>query len=439
MDEQYAADSSLSHQGVEPAVLGDRLALVVACALFFFSVFFPYVQIIPLESDTQPYALVLAAVVALAARRWLMPLELVPLLIVFLASIGVAALGQPGMQAVRSIANYASLLLIAYAAFLALGTHGRLLSVVLRGVVHVWFVVGLIQTVIYPDFLVFLTPRALGTAGSGGRGVVGLSPEPTHYGLFCLLLLVLIHLARGRLLTDREVRWQSMLLAVQIVVFARSSMAVLLLALYIGWYAAVSMFSPKRALYLLASVAVLGGGFAALVRSGAARLEGTRMYALLGRLLEDPTLVLLVDASVNDRVFHIVFSVLGWVENFLLPNGYTAWEEYVTQTMPRFAPYAWSVSFTRILSGYGAALFELGFFGLLVPLVLNVALFRSYRADLRSFLIISFALNTMLWTNVPLATPMVGFILGFVIHYSRRQSDAGLLRAAPASSLVVRG
>lgn len=412
--------------GVDPVSFWDWWLVAGASLAFYLGVFFPYGRIIPIETDTQPYAMLAAAALVLAVRQWRVHWELVSLLIIFLFSIGVALLGSPGMQAVRSVANYASLFLITYAAVLVLRSHGRLLPIVFRAVVLTWFAVGLIQTAVYPDFLVFLVPRAMGTAGSGGRGVVGLSAEPTHYGMYCLMLLVLLNLAKDRLaFSRREFRWHTVLLLIQVVAFARSAMAILLLALFIGWAVLISMFSLRRLLFLLVGGAAAAVVVGIVVNSGVVSLDGTRMYTLLKALLENPMLVLLVDGSVNDRFFHIVFSVVGMVENFFLPNGYTAWPAYVVQTIPKFSPYAWQVSDTRIMTGFGAPLFELGFVGLLIPIIINVALFRFLRSDLRTYMVLAFALNAMLWTSIPLATPLVGFILGFLIHAKDRAGDAG--------------
>jgi hypothetical protein len=413
--------------GANPISVWDWWLTAAASLLFYLGVFFPYGRIIPIETDTQPYALLAGMALVLATRQWRVPAELVALLIVFLFSVGVALLGSPGMQAVRSVANYASLFLVTYATVLVLRSHGELLPQIFRGVVYTWLAVGFIQTVIYPDFLVFLVPRALGTAGSGGRGVVGLSAEPTHYGMFCLLLLVLLNLGRDRFgFSKREFRWHTALLVIQIIGFARSSMAILLLAMFVGCATRVNLFSVRRLLLLLVVGVAVAGVTGIVVNSGVISLDSTRMYTLLKALLDNPRLVLLVDGSVNDRVFHIVFAVVGMVDNLFLPNGFTAWPDYVVRTIPRFSPYAWQVTDTRIMTGYGAPLFELGFVGLLIPIVINVALFRFLRSDVRTQLVLGFALNAMLWTSIPLATPLVGFILGFLIHYKDRADAAGV-------------
>ena len=426
--------ADLRTSAVERRCTADILADVAfsgIAASFLFFVFFPYIQLVPLQTDTQPYALLLAGILTLGARRWALPAEYVPLLIAFLFSIGVAFVAPVNMMTFRAIANYASILLIPWATVLVLRMRNGFPPGALRLVIAAWFAVGLVQTFVYPDFLAFLMPRALGTAGSGGRGVVGLSPEPTHYGMICMFFLVLCYMARDRVLTRREFNVLAAALIVQIVVFAKSAMAALFLLIGIATYIAVNLLSLKRLVYAFAVVAAGALSLLALIRAGIITVEGTRMFTLLGRLIEDPQLVLLVDASVNDRFFNIFFSVLGFLENYLLPNGYTTWPEYLDRTVSRFEPYAWWVTSTRIMSGYGAGLFEIGFVGLLIPLAVNVGLFRFYRYDLRSFVTVAFLLNLMLMAAIPIATPMIGLILGFAAYYSRFQAEVREAGAGP--------
>lgn len=417
----------------ELAARVDGLAVRFVSLLFFAAVMFPFLKVLPIESDTQPYALVMSAVLVLAAREWRLPWEIALLFIVFCYSLGAALLGSVGSMAVRSIANYASLFFISYAAYLALCHSGELFPRVLKYVVVTWFAVGLIQTFVYPEFLVFLTPRALGTTGYGGRGAVGLSPEPSHYGTFCLLLLVLVFVMRGRQLSERETRWLAGALIFQLLIFSRSAMAALIFVLIAGWFLIVHLSTALRVFYVLVGLLAAGGIGAIAVGSGAISLDGSRMTSLIGQVIENPRLVLLVDGSVNDRVFHIVFTVVAFVENWFLPRGYTSWIEYMDIGVQRFQPYAWHVTTTRIMSGYGAPLFELGFIGALIPLIVNVGLYRVLRSDIRSFLIAAFALNMMLWTAIPLAWPPVGFIIGFLV-YSARFGEPGVIAGRGAEA-----
>ncbi|MGI9179358.1 MAG: hypothetical protein ACR2H9_02420 [Longimicrobiaceae bacterium] len=418
----------MTSPGAAPPVLGwrratdrgDRLLIALLSGSFIFFVFFPYAQLLPLQTDTQPYALLISILAVLAVRIRRLPLEILLLLPVLLFSLPLALLGEASLTAVRSLGNYFSVFLIACASYVLLKAAGGFSVAAFKAIVVIWFAVGFIQTFFYADFLVFLTPRAVGTAGLFGRGVVGLSPEPTHYGTYCIFLLILtLLLARVKLLSRRESAILAALLVVQITVFAQSAMTVLLLVLFAGLYVGINFFSLRKLVTSLVVLALLGGGLAAVLSRGWAPLEATRVYSLLTRLFEDPMLVLMIDQSVNDRFFHIFFSFYGFFENFGLPHGYTAWTEHVLRLVHQFSPYAWAVSPARIMSGYGAALFEMGVVALLVPLSLTIALRRFFGSDVRSFLIVAVFLHLVMLTNVPLAFPLFGFLIGLLAYYVR--------------------
>jgi hypothetical protein len=134
---------------------------------------------------------------------------------------------------------------------------------------------------------------------------------------------------------------------------------------------------------------------------------------------QGPELVLLMDGSVNDRIFHIYFSVLGSLQYHLLPHGYSAWLPYLHRMLPLYQPYAWHVSDTRIMSGYGSALFELGFLGLLIPASITAALYRGFRKHGRLYLALIVFVNAIMWTSIPLSFPLVSFLIGYVAYATR--------------------
>lgn len=397
----------------------DRLVASLLAAGFFLSVFFPYLQVIPLPTDTQPYAVLLAIVIYFAARDRGMPSEIVLLLFVFIFSLPLVALGHFDMGAIRSIAGYASLFFIPAATYIVLKYRGGLPERVVAWTVYVWFAVGSVQTFIWADFLTGLSGRGEGLDGFGGRGVVGLSPEPTHYAVFSIFLLVLVYLHK-RGFRPRRRRLLYGMLVVQVVVFARSSMGILFLILLLGCFAIVNLLSVRKLAYLIIGLAAVAAGATALVQSGTVSIAHTRAAHLAQILAENPKLLLLTDGSINDRFFQIYFSCLGFFENWLLPHGYASWPGFVTDAMHRYSGYAWAVSKLRIMSGYGAAAFELGFIGLAVPISLTLALRRFFGADRRSFWFMALFLNTIMLAAIPLAFPLVGFLIGYLTYYARR-------------------
>jgi hypothetical protein len=412
--------------------INDGFVAATLSGAFLLAVFFPYVQLVPLGTDTQPYALLLAVLVFLTVRNRAMPGEIVLLGIVFAFSL-LVMLGE-GIEflALRSVSNYASLFFISFASYALLKVRGGFPAPVLKFVVLVWFVVGAVQTFVYSEFLVDLVNRGERTAGVGGRGVVGISPEPTHYAMFCLFLLLLVVLHRRRLgFGDRTMLIT--LLVVQVVFFAKSATGVLCLAILLFYYLAVNVLSARRLVPTLAVALLLVGALAGISRLGLAALEGSRMFRIVELFRESPAMLLLVDESVSDRFFQIYFSFTGTIENSFFPRGYTAWLDYLSQ---QYSEFPWWVQ-GRILSGYGSAFFELGLVAVLVPMAITLAFYRFYRHDRRTFVAMVLFLHTILLTAIPLAFPPLAFILGYLAYYARFGGETRPPVAAPSAGEVV--
>ena len=136
-------------------------------------------------------------------------------------------------------------------------------------------------------------------------------------------------------------------------------------------------------------------------------------------ILENPSNFYLIDASGNDRVAHIFFSLKGALDNFLLPNGFNNWTQYVNSESARNQTFFY-VSSGRIMSTYGAALYELGVFGLILPVSINIILFRL---DIRSRFAIIITINLLLFTAIPLAFPILSIFLGYIYYMIKNEYE----------------
>ena len=84
--------------------------------LFLLAVFFPYIQLVPMDTDVQPAALFLSLVIMLFERRWTAaPANLWLLGCMFLVALCVLFVGDLEFAAFRSIGNYASIFFISLA------------------------------------------------------------------------------------------------------------------------------------------------------------------------------------------------------------------------------------------------------------------------------------------------------------------------------------
>ena len=196
--------------------------------------------------------------------------------------------------------------------------------------------------------------------------------------------------------------------ALSILFFAKSAMAALFLSFMFVLYV-ITHVRLKFIIYFIFGVGV----FINIVSI----LDGTRLQHVLSLLWDDPTQLLMLDASVNDRFFHIFFSLKGLYDNYLLPNGFNAWLPYVSTQLIEYKDFViieWFSLSGRVMSGYGAALFELGIFFLAVPLLITFSLIKIYPTKINKVVFFSLVINSVMFSAIPIAYPPFAFYLGYL-------------------------
>jgi hypothetical protein len=367
--------------------------------LFLFFVFFPYISIINLGTDMQPYAVLIGALLLPFYKKSVTWIEVLIIVVTF-SSFLILIIGELNFTAVRSVFNYCSLSIISLVTFRVLRSKTINFDLFLKLCISIWFLVALIQSYISREFLTFLISGARTTEN---RGVTGLAPEPTFLGIvFVFFILYLLH-------TDtRNKRKFIILCVIGIVFLAESSMSVLFLSILLF-------------LYLLTnpSVKLIFGLFllSVLTYVVVSNLEGNRLLYLLKNLIDDPRYLLFVDGSINDRAFHIFFSMKGFLYNYTFPHGYSQWFPYVTQQVSEHSNLIILNSFSigdRIMSGYGAAFYELGFFALLIPIALFKVLYSLYSNNIKLFIFYYLFINLIMFSAIPIGFSLWAFYLGFL-------------------------
>jgi hypothetical protein len=343
---------------------------------FFIFIFFPYLSFVNLGTDMQPYA-VLIALFLFFWFRTCFTREQALIGLLFLFSFFILLITGLSFTSLRSFFNYASLFFISYIAFKVLKTERINFEYFLKTTIFIWFTVGLLQTIFDKTFLNYLIS---GSRTTDNRGVVGLAPEPTFYGIVFIFLIIFV------LLSDVKHKIFYISLCVLGITFlAKSSMAFLFLFIFLFYF----VLTHAKFKYILISVVTL---FTTLM-AATNLLEGSRLAFILNSLIDDPTKLVLTDASANDRFFHIYFSMKGFFSNFMLPNGYLSWSGYVSSQIPEYLDYViieWLSVGGRIMSGYGAAFYELGLFSFVVPLVILKLTYNIFYDDLKKFFCIFF-------------------------------------------------
>jgi hypothetical protein len=154
----------------------------------------------------------------------------------------------------------------------------------------IWFIVSAIQFFYNPLFLNFLITTARTTEN---RGVVGLAPEPTYLGIvyvFYIIFFLILNFKYKNLLI--------LLAIVGIILFAMSSMAVLFLLIML-LLKIITNLNFKTFLILII--------FCLSILLFISYNNESRINYIANMVIENPFELLLLDASINDRFFHVFF------------------------------------------------------------------------------------------------------------------------------------
>jgi hypothetical protein len=429
------ASASPEVVAVEPAPLPPRLiraagdGRLIGIALFLLAVF-PYVSPVPTPFDTQPYALLAAAVVLGSAGHRhpvFIPGVLVPFaVVVAIAAAQILARGHIADTA-RSFVGYLSIPIISLAAFTTF-KHVRAVHLVVA--TQAWLFFGLMQAAISKTFGSFLLPRL---STSSTRGVTSLAVEPSYYAVVCIFFLVLsdVLYSDGRLSRRQHV----LILTTSIVqiLLARAGLGILLLFIYLF----AKLISQARIGQLIKGATGLTLGVWVFVRAfqDIRVLKETRVGRQLEIALSDPISLLTSDGSAADRLGHVLIShlcVLDHPLGFGPGNWYERARELAAEIggfTYRLAQVNLSVGNNRIMSGWGAGFFELGAGGFLLLGAFFVLMARGWARSPRHgrgvYVSSAITIYFVMLMAVPLAFPLFGYTLGVFAssQYPHRRPD----------------
>jgi len=381
--------------------------------IFIFFTFFPYIQVIyiPGTGDTQPFSILFAFFVCftylLKTKSFSVPkIYIIPLIVFFFSLIVFLFSTFSTEAAIRSLVGYLSLFLIGVATHIYLKENNGISDKYIKTVILIWFIVGAIQTFVYPNFLAFLLPRASTTFS---RGVVGLATEPSYYGTVGVFLFFY------SLFKLKSLKY-TLLTLFQIIIFAQSALAILLLLVFLLVYLIV-----QRKFIILGIMILLIFTSSTFFLS----INSTSRAVILAQraFVQDPTMIFKADASLNERLGAIYFSVKGFFLHYGAPALFESYYQYMTAEGPK-QDFFIANSAERIMSGYGAVLFELGVVGLLIPFIFHVAILKFFRGYRRWQIIVSTCFILLMFTPVPIALPYVSFFFSFLIHenYNAKQT-----------------
>lgn len=362
--------------------------------LFLFLCMFPFLFGNPFfETDMQPYALVLAVIICLfniqksVNQGKYQTYFYVSLFTIFMAIL-VLLFGGISLNSVRGFYNYCAIFFIPWAIAITFYTIGGFPERFIKFCIITWFIVGSVQFFVDRSFAISLVGTVRWTDLS--RGVVGLSSEPSYYGITCFYFLLMT-----QFFTKRKWLYVVMIIIMG-VLFAQSSLGIVFIGVYWLFYLMDNMRSRRGWIILIASIAMLFG-FIFLLET---KFANTRMSAILTGFINEGVVGVEDDSSIDTRYNSIVDAMQDAFGNYLIPIGFRE----------------------RIGSAYGGFLCELGIFA--VPLLFCISRFASFtfsRAIVRFLFFMAF--TVLMFNNTQLGNPLLLFAIVSNCCFSMQMDD----------------
>ena len=382
--------------------------------LFYIFCFFPFVRILPFGFDSQPNALLFAIIITLLNLHRRVNRYIYILLVVNIIALVLIPYSKSfDVDLLRSIFNYQSLFFITYAIYWSYKKNAIPSYGFFKLVCAIYFIVAFLQITILPDAFMFFLSRSNSTILESGRGVCGLTPEPSYYGSICLLLLIFNYMIYH---AEKDFKWVQLCILFQLLFFARSSMAIFILLFSIFVYLGATLFLRKRSacyLFIICCVFIFFGESILQI------LNDTRIGRLLGKLVESPSLFVLLDQSVNERFVNFFFPIYSMFDNFFLPHSYNSFGDYIynmavtSDFKDLFMDFR---EYRRILSGLGTAFYELGIFSFLIVYVIMRVFFSFKQLKYRNLFCLVFFL--LLLNAISSSNALISCLIGSLIYKS---------------------
>lgn len=387
---------------------------------------FPFVSLGIIDSDTQPYAVLMAGVVVLLSllvysfdwRLWLLA---VPAAFCVILSFDPAV---DAKEVVRSTIIYGSPFV--FSLFYVVCARKNVdLGLLCRTAFVIYTAAAAVQLVLGKEVLDFL----IATRSTEQRGVTSLTPETSMYGLVSILLFC------GIWLTEKSRRLSPVwvvLLCVQVLIFSRSFLALGVL----GLSALISLSLTGRLRAALLGIGAFALGWYVMITL---LPEGARVVDLTHLILRGPEALLLADPSGSERIFHIYLSFREAIGAFFAPHGLASFRPVIDRALVEIPLFWYEGGGYKIMSGYGAALFELGVFGLVYVFVSCAVL---YEADLpkRKKVFVTCAMLGCFLNSINLAAPLFGLLVATLAQLRAargRESQASERHALRTAGLSI--
>ena len=327
---------------------------------------FPYAQLLPTETYTQPFAFLLSSLLFFTYAKffWQLPVTdkaaLIGLAILGGCTFTLTCYPYENLQEYKYLLNYLSPLFVTVVILGYLKQNQKSALYLIRLSILAWVIVAALQKFLDANFATSLIGQWGEHAGDilgSGRGVLGLAPEPTHHAFHVLIMAACLAI----LDTSSRSRWLLLLCVGDAIFLAASSSAILVLGVAaIVWV----LFYRIRWMLLLTPILTLGWVVSSF--EGFGEVSSSRVFSLISSLQADPSSILSVDYSVNARLGGMATVAIDIFTNLFIPRGMSvqSWET-AREGLLSNTPWLMGLSTAGPPSGLGLVIFQTGALGAL--------------------------------------------------------------------------
>lgn len=379
--------------------------------IFVFFSTFPWVSFGTNNMDTQPWFIILGVLFIistpkLSIKKNVLFVLFIPIALVFTLMFTEV---KPDFTLARAVVSYMAFVVVFVGFFIYMSRFCFPLKIIVLS--NIIWLVGAVLQVVYGKMIFEFLLLARTTES---RGVTSFATEPTYFGLFLFFVSWMY-------LISKEYRmhlwlWGLVLLnMVFIVFFSQSSMALLFVAISLCFFiiGANSLRYFLRIVFVFLALAFLTGYFVSL-------MPDTRLFSLYQRLVSLNLMEFVyMDASVNQRLADVVFSIHGFFVNWGLPGGFYSYPEMYSNLVNVYDGFFWYGSGgVKIMSFLGAFVYELGFFAVLFFAGLISIISDGTRKRYVELVLLFVLLNSA----IPVAFPMVAMIFSMLLFFKQSKS-----------------
>ncbi len=373
-----------------------------------------------LGTDTQPNALLVGSLILFGLKDKKLNTPMILLWLLFFFSLFLIFINNHSFFIyVKNTLNYLSPPLICMCTYAILTKLNYKISFkAFLAIVLIYGVVGMVQLLIYPEFMTFLLNGDGRGVMLGGRGVISLCPEPAFYGSICLFFMIFSFLNFSK----KENYILIPLLLAQQFLLGMSATAAAIFFLAFILFTAIQILKLRVRYITYTTLLLLI--VVPYVKNTLAKLEETRIGKIANDFIEDPLMITHLDLSVGVRYVGAVAPFLSLQHEHFLPMGIGNYKSFLKKLYREghhrsFLNADIANEEERLGGSLNVVLFQLGFLGLLFPIAIVLAFRRLMHRDAILFSVLLFF--CLLFTQLQLMHSMIGFLIGFAIYKSNEK------------------